>query len=73
MKNLNLVIDAPIIISGYLAPYFTDEDIEYLVDHINASTPFPINKEHILVGTNGQYTPAIGAALFYVDEFIQSV
>ena len=27
MKNLNLVIDAPIILSGYLAPYFTEEDI----------------------------------------------
>ena len=27
MKNLNLIIDAPIIISGYLAPYFTEEDI----------------------------------------------
>ena len=26
MKNLNLIIDAPVIISGYLAPYFTDED-----------------------------------------------
>ena len=26
MKNLNLIVDAPIIISGYLAPYFTDED-----------------------------------------------
>ena len=25
MKNLNLVIDAPIILSGYLAPYFTEE------------------------------------------------
>ena len=26
-----------------------------------------------LVGTHGQYTPAIGAALFYVKEFIHSV
>ena len=73
MKNLNLVIDAPIIISGYLAPYFTEEDIKYLAEHINAATPFPLEKQHILVGTNGQYTPAIGAALFYVDQFIHAV
>ena len=73
MKNLNLVIDAPIIISGYLAPYFTEDDTDYLLRQINSMTPFALKEEQILVGTHGQYTPAIGAALFYVKEFIQSV
>lgn len=73
MKNLNLIIDAPIIISGYLAPYFLVDDIAYLTKHINVSSPFALNKEHIFVGTNGQYTPAIGAALFYVNQFIHSI
>ena len=73
MKNLNLVIDAPIIISGYLAPYFTEDDTDYLLRQINSMTPFELKEEQILVGTHGQYTPAIGAALFYVNEFIQSV
>ena len=73
MKNLNLIIDAPIIISGYLAPYFLEDDIAYLTKHINVSSPFALNKEHIFVGTNGQYTPAIGAALFYANQFIHSI
>lgn len=73
MKNLNLVIDAPIILSGYLAPYITEEDISYLLEHIHASSPFSLEREQILVGTHGQYTPAIGAALYYTDAFIQSV
>ena len=73
MKNLNLVIDAPIIISGYLAPYFTEDDTDYLLRQINSMTPFELKEVQILVGTHGQYTPAIGAALFYVKEFIQSV
>ena len=73
MKNLNLVIDAPIILSGYLAPYFTEDDTDYLLRQINSMTPFELKEEQILVGTHGQYTPAIGAALFYVKEFIQSV
>lgn len=73
MRNLNLIVDAPIIISGYLAPYFTEEDINQLLEHINSSSPFPIGRSQILVGTHGQYTPAIGAALFYVDQFIRSV
>lgn len=73
MKNLNLIVDAPIIISGYLAPYFTDEDLSYLTAHINLTAPFKLDEDQILVGTNGQYTPAIGAALHYVDQFIHTV
>lgn len=73
MKNINLIIDAPIIISGYLAPYFLEDDIANLTKHINVSSPFALNKEHIFVGTNGQYTPAIGAALFYVNQFIHAI
>lgn len=73
MRNLNMVIDAPMIISGYLAPYFTEEDIDYLLNRINSSSPFHLPKEQILVGVHGQYTPAIGAALYYVKQFLQSV
>ena len=46
---------------------------DYLLRQINSMTPFELKEEQILVGTHGQYTPAIGAALFYVKEFIQSV
>lgn len=73
MKNLNLIIDAPIIISGYLAPYFTEEDLAYLSERIHSTSPFALGDDHILVGVHGQYTPAIGAALFYVEQFIKSV
>ena len=73
IKNLNAVIDAPVILSGYLAPYITEEDISYLLGRINASSPFTLERDYILVGVHGQYTPAIGAALFYVDQFLQSV
>lgn len=39
IKNLNLTVDAPIILSGYLAPYFTEEDIGYLLKRINSTSP----------------------------------
>lgn len=73
IKNLNMIIDAPIIISGYLAPYFLEEDLTFLLEHINAASPFPLKREQIFVGTHGQYTPALGAALYFVNEFILSV
>ena len=73
IRNLNMVIDAPVILSGYLAPYFTEEDICDLLERVNASSPFTIKKDQILVGVHGQYTPAMGAALFYIEEFLKEI
>ena len=70
IRNLNLVIDCPVIISGYLAPYFQKEDMRYLIEKINKHSPFEIEEDKLLVGTHGQYTPAIGAALYYVKQFL---
>lgn len=72
VKNFNLIIDSPIILSGYLAPYLKEEDIEYLLSQINTFNPFPIKRNLLLVGTHGQYTPAIGTALSYIAEFLNS-
>ena len=72
VKNFNLIIDSPVILSGYLAPYLKEEDIEYLLGQINAFNPFPISRSLLLVGTHGQYTPAIGTALSYIAEFLHS-
>lgn len=73
MKNLNLIIDAPMILSGYLASFLTEEDTRYLLKQIKAATPFPLRKEQILVGTYGQYTQAVGAALYYVETFLNTL
>ncbi|MGI6176538.1 MAG: ROK family transcriptional regulator [Christensenellales bacterium] len=72
IRNLSILIDGHIIISGYLAPFFIEDDITCLLHEAN-SPPFPIERDQILVGTYGQYTPAAGAALYYLDEFLKSV
>jgi predicted NBD/HSP70 family sugar kinase len=72
IRNLGIIIDGSIIISGYLATYFTEDDIKTILYKINSS-PFPITREQIIVSTYGQYAPAVGAALYYVDEFKKSV
>lgn len=70
MRNLNMIIDSPIIISGYLAPYLIQEDLDMLLHLINENNPFTLTADQLLVGTHGQYTPAIGAALHYINRFI---
>ena len=70
IRNLNLVIDSPVIISGYLAPYFQETDMQYLLNKINESSLFQMTRDQLLVGNHGQYTPAIGAALHYIKAFL---
>ena len=70
MRNLNMIIDSPFIISGYLAPYLIQEDLDQLLHLINENNPFTLGSEQLLVGTHGQYTPAIGAALHYINRFV---
>ena len=70
IRNLNFVIDSPVIISGYLAPYFQEADMQYLLSKINESSLFQMDESQLLVGNHGQYTPAIGAALYYIKEFL---
>ncbi len=70
IRNLNLVIDCPVIISGYLAPYFMESDLLYLLNKINEHSLFQMTRDQLSVGEHGQYTPAIGASLYYVKQFL---
>lgn len=69
--NLNLVIDSPVIISGYLAPYFQEADMQYLLEKINERSLFEMTADQLVVGNHGQYTPAIGAAIYYIKKFLE--
>ncbi len=72
IRNLSIIIDGYIIISGYLAPYFIKSDVDYL-HKASSPTPFPIAKSQFIVGNYGLYTCAAGAALYYVNQFIESI
>lgn len=83
IKKLMVVIDGHFVISGYLAPYFTNCDTEYLTDKINTNSPFHLKPEQIIIDTHtsetvaknqlGKYTSAIGTSLFYIKEFLSEV
>lgn len=73
IRNLSILIDGAVILNGYLAPYICEDDITFLLSQINPFTPFPLSREQIIVGTQGQYAPAIGSALYDVNEFIKNI
>ena len=70
MTAVGMIIDSPVIISGYLAPYFRQSDILYLLEKSNEHSVFQMTEDQLLLGNHGQYTPAIGAALYYIQSFL---
>lgn len=70
---LNTVFDSKIILSGFLSPYITNKDIDYIIKEIEKLSAFPIQHDQIILGTKGDYTPAIGAALYYIKDFLSSI
>lgn len=73
IRSLSVIIDGKYIISGYLAPYFSNQDIQYLINEINTKATFPLTMEDIIISSNGQFTQAIGTSLYYIDEYLRQI
>lgn len=72
IRNITVVIDGVIIISGHLAPYFIQEDITFILNQLSQIAPFPLTHEQIILGIEGEYTSAIGAALYNITDFLNT-
>lgn len=72
ITSLSLLIDGHYILSGVLAPYFTEKDIDTLIENINEHRLFPLSKDRFVLGEVGRYTQALGAALLYINEFLNT-
>lgn len=73
LRNLTVILDVPVILSGYLSPYLLEEDIDVLYDFLEASCPFSFRRDFIHISSHGFLAPAIGAALNDIDSFLASV
>lgn len=71
INTLHLVHDTDFILGGYLAPYLCEDDILFLHDVIQKMTPFEESPDFILVSKMPKHNIAIGAALPYIQEFLE--
>ena len=72
ISNLHLVLDEPVILGGYITPYFTDEDIQLLRNRVYAQTAFGESTDYILVGKCRVDAVSTGAALPYIQDFLKN-
>ena len=67
---LHLVYDTDFILGGYLAPYLKEEDIVFLHDQIQEMTPFEESRDFLRVSKMAEDNIAVGAALPYIQGFL---
>lgn len=73
LSNINAIIDCNIIISGYLASFFTEEDLELLFHMMKSFSAFPMKENFITKREDGKFATAIGAGLYYIHHFIEQI
>ena len=73
IQNVNTVIDSDVILIGFLVPYLTEADLEFLKQKITEPPFFAERDITIQLGKHGELAPAIGAALPFVKRIIDGI
>lgn len=73
IKNLHMVMENTIILGGHITPYFTDEDLSVLRQKVWEQSTFQDSTDYILQGKCRNDAVSIGAALPFIQEFLQDI
>ena len=66
-------MDSDVILSGFLVPYLTEADLEFLRQKVTELPFFAERNITILLGKHGEFAPAIGAALPFVKSTVEGI
>lgn len=72
INMLHLVYDTDFILGGYLAQYLCRQDLDFLHEKIQEMTPFPEAHDFLRISKMPKHNISIGAALPYIQEFLNS-
>lgn len=73
INNIHLIYDSIFLLSGYLAVYMTEADIQYLYQEIAKITPFEEPNDFIQISKMPKHSITIGAALPYISRFLENI
>lgn len=73
INMLHLVFDTDFLLGGDIAPYLREEDIAVLYERIQQLTPFAESQDFILISKIAQHNIIIGAALPYIQAFLDEL
>ena len=70
INMLHLVYDTDFILGGYLAQYLCRQDLDFLHERIQEMTPFSESHDFLLISKMPIHNISIGAALPYIQAFL---
>ena len=73
IENLSLVNDTDFILGGHLAPFLTEDDIDFLYGQLQEMTPFPLSNDFLFLSKMPSHNITIGAALLYIRPFLKEM
>lgn len=73
INKMHMVIDCDVILGGHIAPYLTDEDLGQLFSLVQQKSSFAEQRSYIHVGTCTHAVVTTGAALLFVNDFLNSI
>lgn len=73
IRNLQVITDGDIVISGLLNSYMKKEDFDQISNLVKQMAPFPDQKNALIAGKHGPLAPAIGSALFFIKDWLERI
>ncbi len=73
LNMLHLIFDTDFILGGYLASYLCEKDLAFLHEKIREMTPFAEASDFLLISKMPQHNITIGAALPYIQTFLDTL
>lgn len=73
INNFHMILNTQIIIGGSILNYLTKSHLDQINDLVKAISAFPEEDNNIFLGNLTQDAVAIGAALPFVKEFVNSI
>lgn len=73
IRNLQVITDGDIVISGLLNSYMKAEDFDQISSLVKQMAPFPDQKNAPIAGKHGPLAPAIGSALFFIKDWLKHI
>lgn len=71
IRNINKLIDGNIIISGSIAFYMSDVDIDDLLANANRHNAFCLSREDILLSRRSNIIVALGGARYLINAYLE--
>lgn len=73
INNLHMVIENTIILGGNITSYFTQQDIDFVKQHVLERSTFQDDVSYIIQGKCRSDAVSMGAAIPFIKEFLKDI